>query len=73
MFNKFKPFLIILISLISLFVIVLLGAGTDMIILDPKGPVGEIQKDLIMLSIYYMLAIMVVVLSFLYLYPIQVS
>lgn len=64
MFNKFKPFLIILISLISLFVIVILGAGTDMIILNPKGPVGEIQKDLIMLSIYYMLAIMIVVLSF---------
>lgn len=35
-----------------------------MIILDPKGPVGALQKDLIMLSIYYMLGIMVVVLSF---------
>jgi cytochrome aa3-600 menaquinol oxidase subunit II len=64
MFNKFKPYLIVLISLVSLFFIIIFSSGSDMIILDPKGPVGAVQKDLIMLSIYYMLGIMVVVLSF---------
>ncbi|NQD64788.1 cytochrome aa3 quinol oxidase subunit II [Bacillus haikouensis] len=64
MFNKFKPYLIVLISLVSLFFIIIFSSGSEMIILDPKGPVGAVQKDLIMLSIYYMLGIMVVVLSF---------
>ncbi|MFI8575938.1 cytochrome aa3 quinol oxidase subunit II [Rossellomorea aquimaris] len=64
MFNKFKPYLIVLISLVSLFFIIIFSSGSEMIILDPKGPVGALQKDLIMLSIYYMLGIMVVVLSF---------
>ncbi|MCA1055438.1 cytochrome aa3 quinol oxidase subunit II [Rossellomorea aquimaris] len=64
MFNKFKPYLIVLISLVSLFFIIIFSSGSDMIILDPKGPVGAVQKDLIMLSIYYMIGIMVVVLAF---------
>jgi cytochrome aa3-600 menaquinol oxidase subunit II len=64
MFNKFKPYLIVLISLVSLFFIIIFSSGSEMIVLDPKGPVGAVQKDLIMLSIYYMLGIMVVVLSF---------
>jgi cytochrome aa3-600 menaquinol oxidase subunit II len=64
LFDKFKPYLIVLISLVSLFFIIIFSSGSEMIILDPKGPVGVIQKDLIMLSIYYMLGIMVVVLSF---------
>jgi cytochrome aa3-600 menaquinol oxidase subunit II len=64
LFDKFKPYLIVLISLVSLFFIIIFSSGSEMIILDPKGPVGQVQKDLIMLSIYYMLGIMVVVLSF---------
>ncbi|WP_175990359.1 cytochrome aa3 quinol oxidase subunit II [Bacillus sp. Marseille-Q1617] len=64
MFDKFKPYLIVLISLVSLFFIIIFSSGSEMIILDPKGPVGQVQKDLIMLSIYYMLGIMIVVLSF---------
>ncbi|WGG45131.1 cytochrome aa3 quinol oxidase subunit II [Rossellomorea sp. DA94] len=64
MFNKFKPYLIVLISLISLFFIIIFSTDSELIILDPKGPVGAVQKDLIMLSIYYMIAIMVVVLGF---------
>ncbi|OXS61472.1 cytochrome aa3 quinol oxidase subunit 2 [Bacillus sp. V-88] len=64
MFKKFKPYLIVLISLISLFFIIIFSTDSELIILDPKGPVGAVQKDLIMLSIYYMIAIMVVVLGF---------
>ncbi|WP_201714119.1 cytochrome aa3 quinol oxidase subunit II [Rossellomorea arthrocnemi] len=64
MLNKFKPYLIVLISLISLFFIIIFSTDSELIILDPKGPVGAVQKDLIMLSIYYMLAIMFVVLGF---------
>ncbi|MDH8001273.1 cytochrome aa3 quinol oxidase subunit II [Bacillus cereus] len=61
MFKNVKPVLIVMISLISLIVITAIGFQTDLIILDPKGPVGLIQKDLIMFSIYFMLAIVIVV------------
>ncbi|WP_346764082.1 cytochrome aa3 quinol oxidase subunit II [Bacillus sp. BHET2] len=54
----------VLISLVSLFFIIIFSTDSELIVLDPKGPVGAVQKDLIMLSIYYMLAIMVVVLGF---------
>lgn len=50
-----------MLSLISLIVIAVLGIRSDLIILDPKGPVGAIQKDLIMYSIYFMLAILIIV------------
>jgi len=61
MFKNIKLLLIVMISLISLLVITILGVQTELIILDPKGPVGIIQKDLIMFSIYFMLAIVIVV------------
>lgn|SRR5690606_9953525 len=61
MFKNYKTWLIIMLSLVSLIVITVLGFQADLIVLDPKGPVGEIQKDLIMYSIYFMLAILVVV------------
>lgn len=61
MFKSIKSLLIVMISLISLIVITVLGFQTDLIVLDPKGPVGLIQKDLIMFSIYFMLAIVIVV------------
>ncbi|WP_214629679.1 cytochrome aa3 quinol oxidase subunit II [Paenibacillus agaridevorans] len=61
MFKNVKPWLIVIISLFSLMLIAALGIRSDLIILDPKGPVGAIQKDLIMYSIYFMLAILIVV------------
>ncbi|MRX71174.1 cytochrome aa3 quinol oxidase subunit II [Bacillus lacus] len=39
----------------------LLGGCSSMAVLDPKGPVAAQQKDLIMLSIYFMLFIVIVV------------
>ncbi|MGN7454194.1 cytochrome aa3 quinol oxidase subunit II [Paenibacillus pasadenensis] len=63
MFKNVKPWLIVMISLISLIVIAALGVRSDLIILDPKGPVGAIQKDLIMFSIYFMLAILIIVFA----------
>jgi len=50
-----------MLSLISLIAIAVLGVRAELIVLDPKGPVGAIQKDLIMYSIYFMLAILIVV------------
>ncbi|RBW69098.1 cytochrome aa3 quinol oxidase subunit II [Bacillus taeanensis] len=63
MFKNRNTFLIVSSSLISLIIITVLGFQTDMIVLDPKGPVGQIQKDLIMFSIYFMIGIMVVVFA----------
>nr|WP_219914679.1 cytochrome aa3 quinol oxidase subunit II [Thalassobacillus sp. CUG 92003] len=42
------------------FVLFLTGCG-DLTVLDPKGPVGQSQKDLIMYSLVFMLVIVVVV------------
>ncbi|MEF3309430.1 cytochrome aa3 quinol oxidase subunit II [Paenibacillus sp. GYB004] len=61
MFKNVKAWIIIMISLISLIVITAMAFRSDLIILEPKGPVGAIQKDLIMFSIYFMLAILIVV------------
>lgn len=61
MIRNVRPWLIVIISIISIAVIALLAVRTDLIILDPKGPVASIQKDLIMYSIYFMLAILIVV------------
>lgn len=61
MFKNYKTWLIVILSLISLLVITVLGIRTDLIILEPKGPVGAIQKELIMYSIYFMLAILIIV------------
>lgn len=63
MLKNLKPLLIVMISIISLLVITAIGVRSDLIILDPKGPVGTIQKDLIMFSIYFMLAILIVVFA----------
>jgi cytochrome aa3-600 menaquinol oxidase subunit II len=57
--KKFKPFLSLMIG--SLFLFVLSGCSSEFAILDPKGPVAETQRDLIMYSIYFMLFIMIVV------------
>ncbi|UVI31849.1 cytochrome aa3 quinol oxidase subunit II [Paenibacillus spongiae] len=61
MLKNVKLWIIVLISIASLLVITVLALRSDLIILDPKGPVGALQKDLIMYSIYFMLAILVVV------------
>lgn len=55
--------MVVLVSLASLIVITALGFRSNLIILDPKGPVGAIQKDLIMYSIYFMLVILIIVFS----------
>lgn len=53
-----KPFFMLVTGL--LFVMVLSGCS-EMAIFDPKGPNAETLRDLIMLSIYFMIGIMVVV------------
>lgn len=58
MFKKFKPLMVIM-TLFSL--VFVLSGCSELVILDPKGPVAAIQRDLIMLSIYYMLFIIAVV------------
>lgn len=58
MFRKMKPYLILFTGLLFLFV---LSGCSELIVLDPKGPVAETQRDLIMLSIYFMLVIVVIV------------
>ncbi|MDP4553050.1 cytochrome aa3 quinol oxidase subunit II [Alkalihalobacillus macyae] len=50
--------LMTIIAGLSLFV---LSGCSDLVLLDPKGPVAATQRDLIMLSIYFMMAIVVVV------------
>lgn len=48
--------------LLSLSIPLLFLAGCNkMAVLDPKGPVAALQKDLILLSVYFMLAIVAVV------------
>ncbi|OXS54905.1 cytochrome aa3 quinol oxidase subunit II [Cohnella sp. CIP 111063] len=61
MFKNVQSWVIGLTSLFSLIVLTALAIRSDLIILDPKGPVGAIQKDLIIYSIYFMLAILIVV------------
>lgn len=58
MFRKMKPYLILITGLLFLFV---LSGCSELIVLDPKGPVAEKQRDLIMLSIYFMLVVVVIV------------
>lgn len=55
--NLFKPLLTLILG-VGLFV---LSGCSNLVILDPKGPVAKIQSDLIMLSIFWMLLIIVVV------------
>ncbi|KYC88865.1 hypothetical protein B4140_3707 [Bacillus amyloliquefaciens] len=57
MFRAFKPLLLIA-MLAGVFV---LGGCSDISVLDPKGPVADQQKDLILLSIGFMLFIVGVV------------
>ncbi len=56
--KKLKPFLSMMMGSLLLF---LLSGCSEYAVLDPKGPVAETQKDLIMYSIYFMIFIMVVV------------
>ncbi|MFC3884893.1 cytochrome aa3 quinol oxidase subunit II [Bacillus songklensis] len=58
MMKKLKPFLSMMVGALFLFV---LSGCSQYAIFDPKGPVAETQKDLIMYSIYFMIFIMVVV------------
>ncbi|MFZ0475835.1 MAG: cytochrome aa3 quinol oxidase subunit II [Halobacillus sp.] len=44
-------------------VLLLTGCNSDLAILDPKGPVAQTQKDLILYSVYFMLFIVVVVFA----------
>ena len=55
--NLVKPFLLLSILTLS----VLLSGCSELTVLDPKGPVAEQQKDLIYLSIGFMLFIVAVV------------
>ncbi|AIW39244.1 cytochrome aa3 quinol oxidase subunit II [Bacillus velezensis] len=57
MFRAFKPLLLIA----MLAVVFVLGGCSDISVLDPKGPVADQQKDLILLSIGFMLFIVGVV------------
>lgn len=61
MLKNAKSWIVVMISLISLIVITVLAFQSDLIVLDPKGPIGGIQKDLILYSIYFMLPILMVV------------
>nr|MDH3091732.1 cytochrome aa3 quinol oxidase subunit II [Bacillus velezensis]MDH3098301.1 cytochrome aa3 quinol oxidase subunit II [Bacillus velezensis] len=57
LFRAFKPLLL----LAMLAVVFVLGGCADISVLDPKGPVADQQKDLILLSIGFMLFIVGVV------------
>ncbi|MDA7025295.1 cytochrome aa3 quinol oxidase subunit II [Bacillus sp. CLL-7-23] len=57
LFRAFKP--LILLAMLSF--IFLLGGCSEIAVLDPKGPVASQQKDLILLSIGFMLFIVAVV------------
>nr|WP_279326636.1 cytochrome aa3 quinol oxidase subunit II [Bacillus kexueae] len=52
-----KVYALALVGLMSLF----LAGCSDYVMFDPKGPIAETQRDLIMYSIWFMLFIMVVV------------
>ncbi|WNB91680.1 cytochrome aa3 quinol oxidase subunit II [Bacillus sp. NEB1478] len=55
--QRLKPFLTFGLML----AVVMLSGCSDMVVLDPKGPVGQQQKELIMYSIGFMAFILVVV------------
>jgi cytochrome aa3-600 menaquinol oxidase subunit 2 len=55
--RRLKPFLTFGLML----AVVMLSGCSDMVVLDPKGPVGQQQKDLIMYSLGFMAFILVVV------------
>lgn len=54
---KYKKVLLLLLSS----VVLLLSGCSELTVLDPKGPVGQSQKDLIVYSLWFMLGIVVVV------------
>ncbi|MGP4071616.1 cytochrome aa3 quinol oxidase subunit II [Piscibacillus sp. B03] len=54
---KYKKVLLLLLS----GVVLLLSGCSELTVLDPKGPVGQSQKDLIVYSLWFMLGIVVVV------------
>ncbi|GGJ88492.1 quinol oxidase subunit 2 [Lentibacillus kapialis] len=49
------------ILLLSIPLILMLSGCSELTVMDPKGPVGEQQKDLIIYSLYFMMGIIVVV------------
>jgi cytochrome aa3-600 menaquinol oxidase subunit II len=55
--RRLKPFF----TFGLLIAVLMLSGCSDMVVLDPKGPVGEQQKDLIMYSIWFMTFILIVV------------
>jgi cytochrome aa3-600 menaquinol oxidase subunit II len=55
--RRLKPFLTYGLML----AVLMLSGCSDMVVLDPKGPVGEQQKDLILYSIWFMTFILIVV------------
>ncbi len=55
--RRLKPFF----TFGLLMAVFMLSGCSDMIVLDPKGPVGAEQRDLIMYSIWFMLFILLVV------------
>ncbi len=50
-------------AMLPLSLVLLLSGCSQLTVLDPKGPVAESQKDLIMYSIWFMLVIVVVVFA----------
>ncbi|MFC4306630.1 cytochrome aa3 quinol oxidase subunit II [Cohnella boryungensis] len=56
MLKRLKP-----IALLGLLMSIFVLSGCEYVVLDSKGPVAQIQKDLILFSIFFMLLIVVVV------------
>jgi cytochrome aa3-600 menaquinol oxidase subunit II len=56
-YKRYKPF----VFLGMLLTVFLLSGCSDLLVLDPKGPVAQQQKDLIMYSIIFMIGIIMVV------------
>ncbi|WP_028785015.1 cytochrome aa3 quinol oxidase subunit II [Thalassobacillus devorans] len=50
-------------ALLPLSLVFLLSGCSELTVLDPKGPVGQSQKDLIVFSLWFMLGIVVVVFA----------
>ncbi|MFD1020348.1 cytochrome aa3 quinol oxidase subunit II [Thalassobacillus hwangdonensis] len=60
--NKWQPIKKWL-ALMPLGLVLILSGCSEMAVMDPKGPVGQIQKDLIVYSLWFMLGIIIVVFS----------
>ncbi|GGD02430.1 quinol oxidase subunit 2 [Thalassobacillus devorans] len=58
-----RPHLQKWLALLPLSLVFLLSGCSELTVLDPKGPVGQSQKDLIVFSLWFMLGIVVVVFA----------